>query len=104
ISGSFGVDTRIDHDFENPIFRPSDPVFGGVLNDYPYVRKDWSGDNIGDFLVGVKVNLMSESRQQPVAMAVRGIVKLPTGDKESGAGTGKVDTMLDFIISKEFNK
>src|SRR4029079_14767975 len=37
-------------------------------------------------------------------MAVRGIVKLPTGDTTSGAGTGKVDSLLDFIISKEFAK
>src|SRR5207344_232363 len=58
----------------------------------------------GDFLLGAKFNIMSEWRQQTVAMAVRGIVKFPTGDTESGASTGKLDGMLDFIISKEFNK
>jgi outer membrane protein OmpA-like peptidoglycan-associated protein len=31
-------------------------------------------------------------------------VKLPTGNKDSGAGTGKADAMIDFILSKEFNK
>jgi len=103
VFGSFRVDTRIDHD-RAPIFGPTDPVFGGLVNDYPYVRTGWSGDNVGDLLVGVKFNLLSESRQQPVAMAVRGIVKLPTGDTASGAGTGKVDGLLDFIISKEFNR
>ena len=103
IFGSFRVDTRIDHD-RAPIFGPTDPVYGGLVNDYPYVRTGWSGDNVGDLLVGAKINLLSESRQQPVAMAVRGLVKLPTGDTASGAGTGKVDSLLDFIISKEFNR
>ena len=28
----------------------------------PYVRTGWSGDNVGDLLMGVKVNLMSDSR------------------------------------------
>ena len=70
----------------------------------PWSGSGWSGDNVGDFLLGAKFNLMSEWRQQPVAIAVRGIVKLPTGDTESGASTGKLDGMLDFIISKEFNK
>jgi hypothetical protein len=103
IFGSFRVDTRIDHD-RAPIFGPTDPVFGGLVNDYPYVRTGWSGDNVGDLLLGVKVNLMSEWRQQRVAMAVRYIAKLPTGDSGSGAGTGQMDSLLDFIISKEFNR
>jgi outer membrane protein OmpA-like peptidoglycan-associated protein len=110
IFGSFRVDTRIDRDlgisgFANgPIFRPTDTTFGGLVNDYPYVRKDWSGDNLGDLLVGVKINLMSEWRQQPAAIALRGILKVPTGDKTSGAGTGKLDGMFDFIVSKEVNR
>src|ERR1700674_3348081 len=91
IFGSFRVDTRIDRDYEAPIFRPTDPLYGGVANDYPYVRRDWSGDHVGDLLIGVKFNLMSEWRQQPLAIAVRGIVKLPTGNTDSGASTGKAD-------------
>ena len=64
IFGSFRVDTRIDHD-RAPIFGPTDPVFGGLVNDYPYVRTGWIGDNVGDLLVGVKFNLMS--RMAPAA-------------------------------------
>ena len=90
--------------FENPIFVPTNPTAGGILNDYPYVRKDWNGDSLGDMLVGVKVNLMSEWQQQPAAIAIRGIAKLPTAHTASGAGSGKPDWMLDFIISKEFNR
>ena len=44
---------------------------------------------------------MSESRQHPVALAVRGMVKLPTGSADNGAGTGKMDYQVDFIVSKE---
>ena len=59
---------------------------------------------LGDFWVGAKVNLTSQWRQQPVALAVRGMVKLPTGDTDSGAGTGKADFALDAIVSKEINE
>ena len=37
----------------------------------------------------------------PVALAVRGMVKLPTGSADKGAGTGKMDAQFDFIVSKE---
>ena len=108
--GSFRVDTRIDRDLgfsgfnDGPIFRSNDTTYGGLVNDYPFIRKDWSGDNVGDFLIGVKFNLMSEWRQQPAALAVRAIAKLPTGSTDLGASTGKVDTMFDFIASKEVAK
>ena len=46
----------------------------------------------------------SESRQQPVAFALRGVVKLPTGDDNEGAGTGKADFLVDAIVSKEVNR
>ena len=32
------------------------------------------------------------------------MVKLPTGDTDSGAGTGKADFALDAIVSKEINE
>ena len=104
IFGSFRVDTRIDRDLESPTIFRNDAAYGGLVNDHPFVRKDWSGDNVGDLFVGVKFNLMSEWRQQPAAIALRAIVKLPTGNKDSGAGTGKADALIDFIISKEFNR
>jgi len=102
IFGSFIFDTRIDRDLV-PRF-VGDPTFGGIVDRYPRVNTNWTGDNIGDFYVGAKVNLWSEARQNPAALAVRGIVKLPTGDKDTGTGTGKADGSLDLIISKEFAK
>jgi hypothetical protein len=36
-----------------------------------------------------------------VALAVRGVVKTPTGDKDAGVSTGKPDFAIDLIVSKE---
>jgi hypothetical protein len=64
-----------------PVFVP-DPSFGSFLDRYPRVNQYWTGDNIGDFYIGAKYNLMSEFRQQPAALALRGMIKLPTGDDD----------------------
>ena len=102
IFGSFLVDTRIDRDVR-PVFVP-DPTFGSFLDRYPRVNQYWTGDNIGDFYVGAKYNLMSEFRQNPAAVALRGMVKLPTGDDAAGVSTGKTDFSIDLIASKDAAK
>ncbi len=102
IFGSFLVDTRIDRDIR-PIF-VTDPAFGGVIDRYPKVNQYWTGDNIGDLYVGAKYNFWSEYRQNPAALAVRGIIKLPTGKFDAGVSTGKPDFEIDAIVSKEAAK
>jgi len=102
IFGSFLVDTRIDRD-SYPLFVP-DSSFGGIIDRYPRVNQHWTGDNIGDFYLGAKVNFLSEYRQNPFALAVRGIVKAPTGKKDVGVSTGKPDFLVDLIASKEAAK
>ena len=102
IFGSFLVDTRIDRDIR-PIF-VTDPAFGGIIDRYPQANKYWSGDNLGDLYLGVKYNLWSESRQNPAAIAVRAIAKIPTGKVDAGVSTGKPDLGLDLIVSKEAAK
>src|SRR5947209_8751270 len=87
IFGAFLFDTRIDRD-TYPLFI-NDSSLGGVIDRYPRVNQHWTGDNIGDFYIGAKVNLWSEYRQNPAAIAVRGMLKLPTADKDVGTGTGK---------------
>jgi outer membrane protein OmpA-like peptidoglycan-associated protein len=99
IFGSFLVDTRVERDLR-PIFI-NDSTVGGVLDRYPRVNSGWTGDNLGDFYVGAKINLWSEHRQNPAALALRPMVKLPTGDKDTGVSTGKADFSVDFIASKE---
>jgi outer membrane protein OmpA-like peptidoglycan-associated protein len=102
IFGSFLVDTRIDRDLR-PLFA-NDPSVGGVIDRYPRVAQPWTGDNVGDLYLGAKINLWSEYRQNPVAIAVRGMVKLPTGKTDAGVSTGKADGSVDLIVSKEAAK
>ncbi len=97
--GSFLFDTRVDRDVR-PLF-VTDSAFGGVVDRYPGATRGWSGNVIGDLFLGAKFNLLSEGRQNPAAFALRGIVKVPTGDVDKGAGTGKPDVAFDAIVSKE---
>src|SRR5580704_5155312 len=85
IFGSFLVDTRIDRDIR-PVF-VNDPAFGGIIDRYPRVNQYWTGDNIGDLYLGAKFNLWSESRQNPAAIALRAMVKAPTGKVDAGVST-----------------
>ena len=58
----------------------------------------------GDIFLGGKFNVLTEHRQQPFAMALRGTMKLPTADQESGAGTGEWDYFADAVVSKEISR
>ena len=94
--------TSIDRD-ARPLFAPANTPIGGVVNEYPFVREQWTGNNFGDVYVGTKVNLVSEHRRQPMAMALRGTVKLPTAG-EDNVGTGQFDYFADAVVSKEINR
>jgi len=100
IFGAVRFLTRIDRD-TRPIFGFGGDRFGGVDNNYPFVRQGWIGNDFGDIFLGAKVNLLSESREAPVAVAIRGMLKAPTGSADGGSGTGKMDALFDFIVSKE---
>ena len=101
IFGAVRFDTRLKRRMR-PHFAPGTGGAQGPLNDHPGLTQSWSGDNFGDILLGAKINLLSERNQAPVAVALRGAIQLPTGDLESGAGTGKPIAYLDAIVSKEF--
>src|SRR5690349_8833508 len=49
--GSFLVDTRVDRD-TYPLFIPTQPSFGGVIDRYPRVAQHWTGDHVGDLYLG----------------------------------------------------
>src|SRR5437899_3200888 len=102
IFGSFLVDTRLDRDLR-PLFT-SNTTVGGIIDRYPQMKTTWSGNHVGDLYLGAKVNLLSEFRQQRMALAVRGLVKLPTGDDAAGASTGQSDFAVDLIASKELRQ
>ena len=99
IFGSFLVDTRIDRD-ATPVFF-NDAAQGGIVDRNPRVNQPWTGNSVGDLYVGTKVNLTSQSRGDAVALAVRGMIKIPTGRTNAGVSTGKSDALLDVIVSKE---
>nr|MBA2354060.1 cadherin-like domain-containing protein [Acidobacteriota bacterium] len=90
--------TRIDRDVR-PIFVPGNAA-GGPVNDYPRVRQGWSGTTFGDLYVGGKVALLSEQRA-PLAMAIKAMVKIPTGSSDKGTSSGQADFFVDYILSKE---
>jgi peptidoglycan-associated lipoprotein len=101
IFGSWALDTRIDRDTRPLFFSPSDDssgTGGGLLVDYPLLRDGWIGNRLGDAWVGGKVNLLA-STDSPLALGVRGMVKLPIGDDGKGASSGKADFQVDGILS-----
>src|SRR5262245_24382607 len=58
IFGSLIFDTRIDRDLR-PLFT-SDPDVGGAVDRYTFNNRGWTGNNLGAFSFGVKVDLMLE--------------------------------------------
>ena len=105
IFGAWTVVRRIDRDVR-PLFFPTagGPGGAGIVNEYPFVSRGWSGNQLGDLWLGAKVNLTSQYRQAPAALGIRGLVKLPTADEDEGAGTGKPDFAVDAIVSSEINR
>jgi hypothetical protein len=99
--GSWRPVTRIARKKRVPLFTPDQPKPGGVVNEYPFVTEGWTGNVVGDLYVGAKLNVLSEFREAPVAFALRGTVKLPTGDQDGGGSTGATDFLIDAILSKE---
>ena len=102
VFASLLFDTRIDRDLR-PIFI-NDQKVGGVVSQYPGVNQYWTGNSVGDLYLGAKVNIWSQRQSKPVAMAVRGILKAPTGDSDKGVSTGKTDFLADFVVSKNMKR
>lgn len=104
--GAWSVVNRIDRDVRPLFFSALGSIrIGGVVNEYPFVRDAWTGNQVGDFWLGVKGVLTSQYRQdRPVSIAARALVKLPTADHTDGAGTGKTDFAFDGIVSSEFSE
>src|SRR5207249_345450 len=65
----------VDRD-TRPIF--NNGVYGGVAQDVPFMRQGWEAHG-GPTFIGGKVNFLSQSRNQPLALAFRAVGKAPTG-------------------------
>lgn len=98
--GNLVLNTRIDRDARPLFFSGSNPsgVGGGILVNYPLVRDQWIGNQLGDLSIGAKVNLLAGSTS-PLGAAISGKVKLPVGNKDSGASSGKTDFEVGGILS-----
>ena len=90
IYGNFGLQNRLDAD---ALFQP------GFVNDYPFVSTPWE-TGVGDIKLGAKFGFLNDYMGDPVGLAIRGFVKIPTADENKGLGTGKVSWGGDLIISK----
>jgi outer membrane protein OmpA-like peptidoglycan-associated protein len=93
--GNVAVINRIDRD-TRPLFFPSTPdgTGGGIILQAPRARSQWSGNKFGDITVGGKVNLTPDA---PAALALRGMLTLPTGDDEVSVAAPNVQ--VDAIVS-----
>ena len=90
------VDRRI-----RPFFVPTDPAFGGVSQETPFIRRGWSKTLGGPIGVGAKWNMISQSRGDAMSVATRLAVKFPAGSP--WASTNDIVGRLDLIVSRELN-
>jgi outer membrane protein OmpA-like peptidoglycan-associated protein len=99
IFGSWRV-VRVDRDVLT--FVPESPIFGGVSQDYPYVRRSWSGNLGGPLLVGAKWGILSQSRGDAMSLAPRIAMTFPSGS--TWASTNDLVGQVDLVGSREFGK
>jgi peptidoglycan-associated lipoprotein len=111
VTGAFGLTDRlevfaswrtvnIDRDVR-PTFVPLEAEYGGVSHEYPYIRRGWSKTLGGPIYAGAKFNLLSQGREDALGLAVRGMMKFPSGS--SWSSTNDIDGHVDVIASGEAN-
>jgi len=89
---------RVDRD--NQLLFNTDPDRGGVDPRAPYASERWTGNKIGDLRVGSKFAFLSEEAGNPVGLAAKFMLNLPTGDADAGAGQGGVAADVSGVLSK----
>jgi outer membrane protein OmpA-like peptidoglycan-associated protein len=94
IFGNVGLQNRLDAD---ALFQP------GYVNDYPFVNTSWETGR-GDVKLGFKFGFLNDYYGDPVGLALRGVVKIPTADEDLGLGTGKVSWGGDLTLSKSLDE
>ena len=92
---------RLDRDVI-PTFIPTEPVFGGVSQEYPYLRRGWSKTLGGPVVVGAKWSMISQSRGDAMSVAPRLMFKFPSGS--TWASTNDWDGHFDLVVSRELNQ
>jgi peptidoglycan-associated lipoprotein len=97
--GSWGI-VRLDRDVNLPVFLPDEPTFGGVSQEFPYLRRGWSKTLGGPVRVGGKWSMISQSRGDALSVAPRIMLKFPSGS--TWASTNDWDGHIDLVLSREF--
>ena len=92
---------RLDRDVR-PTFVPGEPTFGGVSQEYPYLRRGWSKTLGGPAMAGGKWSLISQSRGDALSLAPRVMVKFPSGS--TWASTNDWDGHIGLVASREFGQ
>jgi peptidoglycan-associated lipoprotein len=92
---------RIDRDVR-PTFIPGDAVFGGVSQEYPYMRRGWSKTLGGPVIVGAKWSMISQARGDAMSIAPRVMFKFPSGS--TWASTNDWDGHVDLALSRELGQ
>ena len=95
--GSWRI-VRYDRDVQ-PVFG-GDPTFGGVSQEFPYVRRGWSKNLGGPVIVGGKWSVLQQGRGDAMSIAPRIMVKFPSG--ASWSSTNDWDGHVDLVGSREF--
>ena len=98
IYGAWDFIQRVDRD--NQQLFNTDPERGGVDPRAPYANERWTGNKVGDFRVGTKYAFLSEEAGNPLGLAARFTMNLPTGDADEGAGQGGVAADVSGVLSK----
>jgi outer membrane protein OmpA-like peptidoglycan-associated protein len=98
IYGAWDFIQRVDRD--NLQLFNNDPDRGGVDPRAPYANERWTGNKMGDFRIGTKYAFLSEEAGNPLGLAARFTLNLPTGDADEGAGQGGVAADVSGVLSK----
>jgi outer membrane protein OmpA-like peptidoglycan-associated protein len=98
VYGAWDFIQRVDRD--NLELFNSDPERGGVDPRAPYANERWTGNKVGDLRLGTKFALLSEEAGNPLGLAARVTLNLPTGDADAGAGQGGVAADVSGVLSK----
>jgi outer membrane protein OmpA-like peptidoglycan-associated protein len=98
IFGAWDFIQRVDRD--NLQLFNTDPDRGGVDPRAPYANERWTGNKMGDFRIGTKYAFLSEEAGNPLGLAGRFMLNLPTGDADEGAGQGGVAADVSGVVSK----
>jgi outer membrane protein OmpA-like peptidoglycan-associated protein len=90
---------RLRRVVRDPFFDTGNRHYGGVDLAHPSLTTPWSKTMGGPVTLGTKLNLMSQSRDDTMAMAARAMIEFPVGP--SASGTGAIVGRLELVASRE---